>query len=80
METALTNESGYASSIGITTDYLSLLGDVNGDGKFTIADLQALLILLKNGGGSTAVPEPASFLLLTIGGVALLRRRIRVTG
>ncbi len=73
MEQALTNESGYANSIGMTTDELSLYGDVNGDGIFNAADLQALLNLLKSGGGSTSVPEPASFLLLAIGGVALLR-------
>ncbi len=72
MEKALTNESGYANSIGVTTDYLSLLGDMNGDGVFNNADLQALLNLLKNGEGSTSVPEPASVVLLALGGWVLL--------
>ncbi len=53
MMKALTNESSYASSLGMTTDEMSLYGDVNGDGKFTNADLEALLNLLKSGGGSS---------------------------
>ncbi len=69
--------SGLGDMIGVTTDYLSLLGDVNGDGIFNNADLQALLNLLKNGDGSTSVPEPASLLLLALGGLVLLRTKAR---
>ncbi|HZZ28117.1 MAG TPA: S8 family serine peptidase [Pirellulales bacterium] len=77
MEKALTNETGYASSIGIATDYLSLLGDVNGDGKFNNLDIQALINFLLAGNGSTnAVPEPTSLMLLAIGALALLRKRL----
>ncbi len=81
MMQALTNEFAYANSIGISTDELSLFGDVNGDGVFNNADLQALLNLLKNGGGSTSVPEPASYMLLAMGGLFLLQRCVsqRVT-
>ena len=60
IEKALTNESAYANSIGMTTDELSLIADVNGDGVFNNADLQALLNFLKDGNGSTSVPEPTS--------------------
>jgi hypothetical protein len=71
---ALTNESAYAQADGLTADQLALIGDVNGDGQFTNADIQSLIALLESGGGSTSVPEPASLVLLAIGGVALLRR------
>jgi hypothetical protein len=64
---------------------LSTIEDVDGNGRFTNADLQALLTELKNGGGSISVPEPWSALLLTIGGVALAMlgaggRKKRVVG
>ncbi len=48
----------------LTNTQLLDIEDVNGDGKFTNADLQSLLIDLKNGGGSAdSVPEPASIVL-----------------
>jgi hypothetical protein len=75
IEQALTNESAYANSIGMTTTELSLIADVNGDGQFTNADLQALLNFLKDGNGSTSVPEPTSFVLFALGGLFLYRRR-----
>ena len=64
-EQALTNTSGYQSAHGLTdpTQFLKV-ADVNSDGKFTNGDLQALLNLLKSGGGSTdPVPEPSTFML-----------------
>jgi hypothetical protein len=65
MLSALTNESAYALASGLTVDQLALLGDANGDGAFTNADIQSLLDLLKSGGGSTSpVPEPAAGLLM----------------
>lgn len=77
LEHFLTNETGYANSIGIGVDQLSAIADVNGDGHLTNADLQALLNYLKAGNGSTSVPEPTSLMLLAIGGVMLKRRRVR---
>jgi hypothetical protein len=77
MEKALANEAGFAQNEGLTMDQLALIGDVNGDGVFNNADLQALLNLLKSGGGSTSVPEPASFMLLAFGGLLLIRRSRR---
>jgi hypothetical protein len=65
MLSALTDASAYALANGLTADQLALLGDVNGDGTFTNADIQSLLDLLKSGGGSTSpVPEPAAWLLM----------------
>jgi hypothetical protein len=79
MMQALTNLSTYQSSHGnISTAQVNLIGDLNGDGKFNNADLQALLNALESGGGSTdPVPEPSSLLLLAFGSFALaVRRRI----
>jgi hypothetical protein len=69
MELALTNLSSYKATYapGILDSQLALIDDVNGDGKFTVADLQKLLINLKNGGGSAdPVPEPSTFVLAVL--------------
>src|SRR5262249_722900 len=70
-EKALANVSAYeANPTGLAGQTLSAqdmltIGDVNGDGKFTSADLQMLVSLLTAGHGSaSAVPEPGSFVLL----------------
>jgi hypothetical protein len=52
-----------------------IIGDVNGDTKFTNADLQYLLTTLKSGGGSAdSVPEPASLVLLGLSALAIAFR------
>jgi hypothetical protein len=68
MEQALTNLSAYEQSHGNLMDsQVKSLGDINQDGKFNNADLQALLTLLKSGGGSSdPVPEPASWILASL--------------
>ncbi len=59
------NATSAASSFANTD--VAALGDVNGDGAFTNADVQALLDDLKSGGGSpAAVPEPSAICLLAI--------------
>src|SRR5262249_8844551 len=54
--------------------------DVNLDGSADNRDLQAEIVLLANGGGGgslAAVPEPATFCLMILGGLALAGGRIR---
>jgi autotransporter-associated beta strand protein len=81
MLTALTDLGGFQSSHLLSTDDMLNIGDINADGKITNADLQGLLNLLKAGGGSgggtTAVPEPSSILLLALGGLMLTGKRFR---
>ncbi len=65
MLTALTDLNGYQLAHGLSATDLLTIGDVDHDGKVTNGDVQALLDLLKSGGGSlAAVPEPASLVLL----------------
>ena len=81
---ALTNLNVYKSSNGLSDSGLVPLGDLNGDGTVNNLDVQGLINLLKNGGGSlSAVPEPASIWLIAsgfiaVGGVSLRRRRADV--
>ena len=80
MIVALTDLGGFQSSHSLTNDDMLNIGDVNADGKISNADLQGLLNLLKAGGGSggtTAVPEPSSILLLALGGLMLTGKRFR---
>ena len=51
-------------------------GDFTGDGVSDFLDFQKLLDYWNPGGwNSSQAPEPASFLLLVFGGLALIRRR-----
>jgi autotransporter-associated beta strand protein len=81
---ALNDLSKYQSANNLTPAQLALVGDLTGDGQVNNADLQGLINLLANGGGSdslTAVPEPATLILallgLSIGVVQIRRSRLK---
>ena len=72
MLAALTDLHAYALSKHLSDGDVIALGDLDADGKVSNADLQGLLTLLKNGGGSiAAVPEPGSAIMLLFGIVLL---------
>jgi beta-glucanase (GH16 family) len=76
MQSALANESAFATSHDLSVSDVSDIGDMNGDGQFTNADLQKLENTLKSGGGSTnSVPEPSAFVLLALGALTVWRRK-----
>jgi hypothetical protein len=83
LETALSDLDQYKSTNSLTDLQLfNLVANVDGVGNVTNADIQALIILLANGGGGgsvTAVPEPASLILLVFAApfVAFASRRNR---
>ncbi len=76
MMLALTDPSQYETDFGVSSALLDEIGDVNGDGSITNADLQDLELELINGqGNNSVVPEPASLALLGIGSLFLFRCR-----
>jgi len=67
MLTALADLNTFQSARGLSATDLLTIGDIDHDGRVTNGDVQSLLNLLKSGGGSiTAVPEPASIVLLAL--------------
>ena len=65
---ALVNLSAYQTSLDLSDADVSAIADVDQNGVVTNADLQALLDLLKSGGGGTSsVPEPSAGVLACIG-------------
>lgn len=64
---ALSDAHAFQSANNLSDAQFHDAADVNGDGQVNNADLQALLDLLKSGGGSVAaVPEPPSIVLLVL--------------
>ncbi len=65
MLSALSDLNAYKTTKGLTDPNLLVIGNLNGSGALTNADLSALIGLLRSGGGSLAtVSEPASIWLL----------------
>jgi hypothetical protein len=79
MLSALADLSSYQSNRSFTNPDMNFLGDFNGDGVITNADLQGMIDALIAGLGSTdPVPEPAAGWLLGVATLAVviqLRRR-----
>jgi len=67
MLAALPDLDGFKTASSLSDADLLMIGDVNGDGIVSNADVQALLDLLHSGGGSVnAVPEPLSIVLMAL--------------
>jgi hypothetical protein len=68
MLTALADLKSYKTSKSFTDANLLSVADVDKSGVVSNADAQALINLLKSGGGSfSAVPEPSTLLLMCVG-------------
>ena len=73
MLSILSDLNPYKNILQYTHSQLLSIEDINGDGKFTNADVQALLNYLKAGGGSVAsVPEPNAIIYSTFSLLALV--------
>ena len=67
MLAALTDLNAYKSTNSLNSAQLLSIGDIDLSGTLNNADVQALLNLLKSGGGSlAAVPEPASIVMMAL--------------
>ncbi len=73
MISALSDLTGYKASQNLSDAQLEVIGDLNNDFALNYSDLQAFMILLKGGlGTTTTVPEPATFALAAIAGICSL--------
>jgi fibronectin-binding autotransporter adhesin len=83
MLSALTQLDSYASAQGLTPAELIAIGDLDGSGTITNADIQSLLDRLVSGSASSpfAVPEPSSSTLacLAIAATLFCHRRSRIS-
>jgi fibronectin-binding autotransporter adhesin len=82
---ALTDLNGYVNGgnslhVNLSNGDLLALGDFDGSGTITNRDIQPMLAYiggLAGSGSLSSVPEPASWLLLAVGGAFALARRSR---
>ena len=78
----MTNLPTYELNNGLSNADLLAIGDIDGDGKLTNVDVQALISLVANSesaaGAATAVPEPAAVILLALGAVMFCVRLLRI--
>jgi hypothetical protein len=73
MLAALVDLNAYKTAHRLSDADLLLIGDIDGSGALTNGDLNALIGLLRTGGGSIAsVPEPASLVQVAAGVLLLL--------
>jgi phospholipase/lecithinase/hemolysin len=75
LEGALTDLSKYQSSNNLTSTQLTSIDNLNSDNLVTNTDLQGLIDLLANGGGTgggalNAVPEPSAMVLSVLAALA----------
>ncbi len=68
---ALTNPGQYQTQYGVDP----VVYDTNNDDVINTEDINPFIIILTGGGQSAIIPEPATFGLLAMGGLALARRR-----
>ncbi len=77
MEQALSDPQAFEAANSLSADDFTALADVNGDGVVNSADLQAMLLQLHTGAAANnPVPESDGMVLLALGGVGLLIRRL----
>jgi fibronectin-binding autotransporter adhesin len=82
--TMLSDIATYQNMHNFTQGDVASVADLNADNLATNTDVQALIVLLANGGGSapgggslTAVPEPSSIMLVGLGCAILFAARFR---
>ena len=70
---AMSSPQTYLSQHNLSSDDFVSMGDLNGDGKVTNADVQSLVNMLAGGGSASlaAVPEPSTMCLLAVGGMLI---------
>jgi hypothetical protein len=80
MQSALANPAAWEATYKVTDATFQSMANVNGSGVINNGQLQALLNLVKGGGGSlNAVPEPSSLILFGLAGLGLAAAKKRLS-
>src|SRR5262249_9228264 len=76
MLAAISDLNAYKTARALTAPDMQFLGDFNGDGAITNADISGMIAALAAGQGSNdPVPEPSAALLLTIAAATVISYR-----